>query len=103
MEEIKMINIIMVISAFITAMATLAIAFLTKTNLSLTKSTLALAQATHELNKTIKASSDQHQQNMEKLQIDLAAAQLYAATNPPGKSMNTQTLDDFRRLVTKSL
>ena len=98
-----MTNIIMALSAGITAIATGVIAWYTIENHKLTKRTLDLTQATHELNKTIKASADQHQQNIEKLQIDLAAAQLYAATDLSGKPMKPGKLDEFRKIVTKDL
>ncbi len=91
------------LSAFFTAIATIAIALLTRTNTSLSKKTLELTEAIHELNKTIKANADQHQEDMKKLQIDLVAAQLYGATNPAGKPLTTKKLNEFRNIVTNSL
>ena len=98
-----MTNIIIAFSACATAFATIAIALLTKTNTFLSKKILALTEAIHELNKTMKAGADQFQEDMKKLQIDLAAAQLYGATNPPGKSLSTERLDEFRNIITKNL
>ena len=98
-----MTDIIIALSAFFTAFATIAIAILTKTNTSLSKKTLALTEATHELNKTIKVSADQFQEDMKKLQVALAAAQLYGATNPPGKSLSTQRLEEYKGIITGGL
>ncbi len=98
-----MTDIIITISVFFTALATITIAIFTKVNTTLSKNTLKLTEATHELNKAIKASADQHQEDMKKLQVALAAAQLYAATNPPGKSLSTQRLEEFKGLVTGDL
>lgn len=94
-----MTDILIALSAFSTAIATIAIAILTKTNTDLSKKTLALTEATHELNKTIEMSANQFQEDMKKLQIELAAAQLYGATNPPGKSLSTERLEEHRRII----
>ncbi|HHT9114827.1 MAG TPA: hypothetical protein ACFYD0_16110 [Candidatus Wunengus sp. YC65] len=98
-----MTDTIITLSVLSTALATIAIAVLTKTNTSLSKKTLALTEATHELNKTIKASADQFQQDIKALQVALTAAQLYAATNPPGKPLSTQKLEEYKRIVANSL
>jgi hypothetical protein len=102
-EEIEMSDILMVLATILTGIATAMIAIFTKTNLTLTKNTLELTKATHDLNKTIKESSDRYQEDMKKLQIALAAAQLYGATNPPGKSLKTQTLEDFKKIIAGGL
>jgi len=84
-----MTNIILAISAFFTALATIAIAYFTKTNIELTK--------------TIKGTSDQHQENMKILQIELAAVSLFAAVNPPGKPLSSESLNGCRKIITNSL
>ena len=93
-----MTDIIIAISA---TCATIVIAIFTGTNTFLSKKTLALTEATHELNKTIKMSADQFQEDMKRLQVELAAAQLYGATNPPGKSLSTERLNELRKFITK--
>lgn len=94
-----MTDILIALSAFSTAIATIVIAILTKANTTLSEKTLELTVATHELNKTIKNSADQFQEDMKKLQVELAAAQLYGATNPPGKSLSTERLEEYRRII----
>ncbi len=85
-------------------MATVAIAFLTGANRALSKNTLKLTKATHELNKAIKTSADQHQEDMKKLYISLTAAQLYAAsTNPLGRTFEPEKLEKFKGIVASGL
>ena len=94
-----MLDIFLVLSAFMSAIAAIVIAYFTKKNIELTKSTVALNESTLALNESIQESSQSHQNDMKKLQVDLVAASLYAATNPPGKSLQTGKLKEFRKIV----
>ena len=94
-----MSDILLGISAFVSAIAAIIIAYFTKKNIELTKSTVALTESTLALNKSTQESSQTYQNDMKKLQIDLVAASLYAATNPPEKSLQTNKLKEYRRIV----
>ena len=91
-----MSNYLMVTTTIVTTVATVVIACYTGCTWKLTK-------AMHELSKAIKESSDRHQEDAKKLQIELAAVTLYAAVNPPGISLQTDKLKHFRETITDSL
>ncbi|MGO8989067.1 MAG: hypothetical protein ACLQGU_19765 [bacterium] len=98
-----MTNVFIVISAIVSAIATGVIAYYAWANDKLTKNTLSLTEATLKLNESIKTSTDQHQEDMKKLQIDLVAASLWAATQISGQRLYRESLKEFRKIVTDSI
>lgn len=90
------------LSAIASAVCTILIACFTKINLELSKKSIALSKATLELNENIQKSSQQFQEDMKKFHIDLVAASLLAATNPPGKPLKTAQLNEYRTLIGRS-
>ena len=94
---------IIILASIVTAIATTVIAFLALNNNELQQNTLTLAKATLELNNTIQKSTDTHQADMKQLKISLAAAQLYAATNPISTILKPEVLKKYRGVVADSL
>lgn len=98
-----MTNILIVVSSFLTAIATMTIAYLTRTNVKLAENTLSLTEATRKLNEAIKTSTDQHQVDMKKLQINLVAAILLSVRLPPGSHVRPEALKELRELIANEL